>query len=112
MHLMKPEILSQSMGVTTLAHAMPDDRLVIETRQDVGPILDYCQRQRNDAVRSVLGRETREIAAIPINALEEIRQKYGLDWYDKSHRPAIMAHIKFGDYRKFLTTDAKLKRGV
>lgn len=107
-----PAILSHDplTGATTYGHAMPDDRLVIQTVRDVEPVLEYCKRQRNEGVKSVLGRETREIAAIPMEVLDGMKALFGLDWTNKAHRPAIMNHVKFGDFKQFLTTDARLKR--
>jgi len=88
-----------------------DDKVVIQTYQDVEPHLEYAAKcRRVDAEsRGAFGRrgELRRTMTIPFNVMLGVAQKLGIpagQIFDKEHQKRIMRELKSSEYKHFRTT--------
>jgi hypothetical protein len=68
-----------------------EDKLVIHTKQDVEPILDVAQRERNSGINDKVG-DLSKYAIIPAHVEVELRQK-GINIYDPRQTKELLRAI-------------------
>ncbi len=97
-------------GVAEYHHYEPlSDRTVIETVQDVAPILE-----RNKALQNADDRgwspsgELRRAATIPDVVILKWRNDYGIDVFDRNHWPAVKRLLNDPAWRHLRTAPGKL----
>ena len=84
-----------------------DGGIIVRTMQDVDPVLDHVKDIRND------GRNDKGIkqnwwayATVPGAVWLKWKSDYGVDIWNKDHRPAVFKLLN-GDYKNFKRTDLK-----
>lgn len=82
-------------GVETWADGDDNNRLQVHYRQDVKPLLDVTMAERNDGVSDKRWRQTGMAlyARIPPVTIMELRNKYGVDIFNKDHLARAMRLI-------------------
>lgn len=85
------------------------DRTVIETVQDVEPILERNKAlQSEDAGGWSPTRELRRAATIPDIVILKWRREEGIDVYDPDHWPAVKRKLNSSEYRWLRTAPGTL----
>ena len=111
LHLKKPgrkymkKLLSQNAdGSATVFHSQ-DNKIYLETVQDVQPILERNKRlQREYAEKRQTG-DYKHIACIPNTVLMEFKKKFNLDIWNKDDLPKIEKLLKSNEYKYLRTVD-------
>jgi len=80
------------------------DSIIIHTKQDTQPVLDYAKAQRNSGVNDKVG-EFAHYAIIPAIVQVQMRQK-GIDINNKRHYPRVFKEIET-NYQYLKTTNLK-----
>lgn len=82
-------------GVETWADADESNRLQVHYRQDVEPLLDVTRAERNDGLSDKRWRKTGMAlyARIPPVIIMELKNKYGIDIFQKDHLSRAMTLI-------------------
>ena len=84
-----------------------DDKLIMEHKQDVAPILENNKLRRlNTDGYSPTG-DTRFVGSIPMVVVEEW-MKEGINIFDPNDTPKIIQRLNDGDYAAFRTSEGKL----
>jgi hypothetical protein len=88
-----------------------DDKVLINTYQDVEPHLEYAAKlRRADAEeRGAFGkrRDYHHTMSVPFNIMLTVAQKLGIpagDIFDSAHSKRIMRELKSPEYKHFRTT--------
>jgi hypothetical protein len=93
---------------TRLSHSV--DELQIHYRQDVEPVLDLAQMERNSGVSDKMakqakwGEEIHLYARIPPVQILEMKHKFGVDIFKKDHLKRAFELINT-EYSKYKTTE-------
>ncbi len=99
-----------AIGLTEYHHyESVTDRTVIETVQDVEPILERNKAlQNDDAGGWSPTRELRRAATIPDIVILKWRREDGIDVYDPDHWPAVKRKLNSSEYRWLRTAPGTL----
>lgn len=98
------KIIQQSPDSALIWHE-EDDKVVIQETVDVSGVIDRVQRLRQaEAVRSTAFGDL--MAAIPVAAIQQWAQQFGLQWQDVANDDKLLDRC-IADYSKF-----KVKGGV
>lgn len=81
-----------------------DDKVIITTKQDLQPVLDYAKEERNSGINDKVG-DLAHYAVIPAWLEVELRAK-GINIYDKNNTPRLVKEIE-QNYPKFKCTNLK-----
>ena len=82
-----------------------EDGILIHTKQDVQPVLDWTAKQRNDTANDKgIKKGFWRYATIPAHAELEIKEKYGVSLYNKNATKDILKIIN-RDYPYLKTTN-------
>lgn len=86
------------------------DKIVIETRQDVTPILENNSRLRNEfqGFNKRGPVEFYRVASFPPVVVVDWMERYGLNVFNPDHHAAILKKLNDLDWRKIKTVDATL----
>jgi hypothetical protein len=85
------------------------DRTIIETVQDVTPILECNKALLNSDDRGwSLSRELRRAAAIPDIIVLKWRNDYGIDVFNRDHWPAVKRLLNDPEWRYLRTAPGRL----
>jgi hypothetical protein len=97
-------------GVAEYHHYDPaTDRTVIETVQDVAPILESNKAQQNADDRGWSAtREMRRAATIPDIVILKWRREYGVDVFNRDHWPAVKRLLNSSEWRHLRTAPGQL----
>lgn len=97
----------------TVAHEV-EDKLVIQTYQDVEPHLKICERERrvDREHRTAFGKrgELRRTMSVPNNIMMKVCQDLGIqpgDMFNPEFSRRIWAELKKPEYKYFRTTNDK-----
>ena len=104
-------ILSQENGITEIFHHDPyTDESIIETVEDVEPVLEMAKALRNneDYSKEGIKRDWWHIGHIPDSIILKMRVEDGVDIYDKNDWEAV-GKLLNDKYAHFKTTDGKHK---
>ena len=80
------------------------DTIIVHTKQDVQPVLDYAKAQRNSGVNDKVG-EFAHYAIIPATVQVQLKQK-GIDINNKNHTSKVIRQIET-NYKHLKTTNLK-----
>jgi hypothetical protein len=84
-------------------------RTIIETAQDVAPILERNKSLSTDDDRGwSSSRDFRRAAAIPDVIILKWRNEHGVDLFDRNHWPAVKRLLNDPDWRWLRTAPGKL----
>jgi hypothetical protein len=87
-----------------------DDFTVVES-QDVAPYLDANKAAYNDGTNGYTpSRELRHVAEIPFIVALEWMNKFGVNVFDKNHKPAVRRLLNSSDYLYLRTAPGQLQR--
>lgn len=105
---MRSRLLNARHGVEVWYHAQPDGTFVIETRQDVTPILE-----RNKALQSLgdgysPSRDIARVASIPIVVQYEWLRRYGVEVFNPDHEPWVRRLLNDSEWRYLRTSEIQL----
>lgn len=83
-----------------------DDRLVVTHEQDVEGILDMSHARAVDGEYSKRGikNDMWHYARVPNAIILEMKQKHGVDFFDRGHAKKVF-HLLNTEYARFKTTD-------
>lgn len=85
------------------------DKVSIETRQDVTPILELNKKLRNEfGGYNRKGVEWYQYASIPQVIIEKWRNELGVDVFDPDHAPAVRKLLNDPDWRYLRTTEGAI----
>jgi hypothetical protein len=85
------------------------DRTIIESVQDVAPILERNKALQNaDDQGWSPSREMRRAAAIPDIIILKWRSEEGIDVFDRNHWPAVKRKLNSSEYRYLRTAPGRL----
>ena len=74
------------------------DTCVIQRSENVAPLLEQNKRAQSEAREEVPGLGT-HMAAIPNAVIYEWLTKYGVNFWDKNHWPAVKQLLNSNEYR-------------
>lgn len=84
-------------GVWEITEDHPDGGLIIHTRQDIQPALDWAKKQRNNGHNDPGGRrdghDLKHYAVIPAHVIVALRNK-GIDVWNKHQTKAVIKEIE------------------
>lgn len=80
------------------------DSIIVHTKQDVQPVLDYAKEQRNSGVNDKVG-DFAHYAIMPATVVVALRQK-GIDIHNKNHTKKVIQEIE-QNYPHLKTTNLK-----
>lgn len=102
---MTKRLLSERHGVRTWYVPQTDGTFLIETEQDVAPHLDWNKALYNedDAGWFDRKREQRRVAHIPDVVIVKWLNDYGINVFDRDHRPAVTRLLNDPDWRYLRT---------
>lgn len=88
-------------GIAEYHHYDPSaDRTVIETVQDVAPIIELNKaRQNSDDGGWSISRELRRAATIPDIIILKWRNELGIDVFNRDHWPAVKRLLNSSEWR-------------
>lgn len=97
-------------GIVEYHHYDPlTDRTIIETRQDVVPILERNRRLQNDDDQGwSASRDLRRAATIPDIIILKWRSEYGIDVFNRDHWPAVKRLLNDPEWRYLRTAPGTL----
>jgi len=98
-------LLNRRAGLEVWYHEQPNGTFVIETRQDVAPILDRNKalQTHNDGFNRA--RDLARVASIPVVVQYEWLKRYGVNLYDPDHAPRVKRLLNDPEWR-YLRTSA------
>ena len=100
--------MRRPLGSGLFFHGRQDGRAVLETAQDVAPILDRNRALATDGDGYTPGREMRRAASIPLVVAEKWRNELGVDLLDPDHWPAVKRLLNDPDWRWLRTAPGRL----
>jgi hypothetical protein len=105
---MLSRVLSRRGPVETWYHEQPDGTFVIETRQDVAPIIE-----RNKALSAVddgfsPSRDVARVASIPIVVQYEWLKRYGINVFDRNDEKRVRRLLNDPEWRYLRTSEIYL----
>ena len=85
-----------------------DGKAVVETVQDVAPILERNRALATGGDRYSASRELRRVASIPLVVVQLWRDRYGIDLLDPDHWPAVKRLLGDPEWRHLRTAGGRL----
>lgn len=82
-----------------------DDKMVLTHTQDVTPIMERCKAWANKESKTDYGikNDMWHYARVPNTVIIEMKQKHGVDFFDKNDWPKVFSLLNT-EYRQFKTT--------
>ena len=80
------------------------DSIIVHTKQDVQPVLDYAKAQRNSGINDKVG-DFAHYAIMPATVIVALKQK-GIDIHNKNHTKRVIQEIET-NYKYLKTTNLK-----
>lgn len=97
-------------GITEYSYDESAEAVITKSTTNVGPILEIAKEMQNDGTQGWVSsrKEMRLAAVIPPEVVELWHQKYGIDFYNKDHKPAIKRLLNSSDWRWLRTNNSHL----
>lgn len=94
-------------GEETIFHRMHDGSWAIQTRADIGDVLDANKEQQNHGPRpgALQAPWLRHVARIPPVIIVKWLNEYGINFYDPDHEPAWRRLLNSNEWKWLKTTD-------
>jgi len=80
---------------------------VIETRQDVGDILDLNAKQKNDSSQGWAG-DMHHVGRVPLVLIEKWNEKYKCNVLKPENRHLLMIELRSSEYSKLRTKEGRI----
>lgn len=93
-------------GMTKLFHRLHDGDWAYQTIQDVEPIIEANKAAQNSGQKP--HSSMRRVASIPLVVLVEIEKKFGINYLNKDHMPALKKLLNSNEFRHFRTDNSVL----
>ena len=90
--------ISEAWGCERFFHDNDDGTFSIETRTDAKANIEHVKRLRESDEISA-SKEMVPVAHIPIGVMFEWLNKFGVDYWNIDHRPAVIRLLNDPDYR-------------
>jgi hypothetical protein len=105
----QPRLLGSRAGITTWYHPQHDGTFVIETRQDVEPILETNKATQIHHGKNTRGKDIFPAAKIPIVVQYEWLKRYGIrSVFDEEYWPLIRRLLNSNEWRYLRTSEIHL----
>lgn len=102
----QPRLLNKRPGgIEVWFHPQPDGTFVIETRQDVGDIIEFNKAVSVENGKSTRGRDMFPVAKIPVVVQYEWLKRYGVNIYDPEHEPQVRKLLDDPEWRYLRTSE-------
>jgi hypothetical protein len=95
-------------GITEYVHPKSEGGFLIESVQDVEPILERNKALQNHHDGYTPSRDFKHVACIPPIVELLWRSKYGVDVYDKNHQPAVRRLLNDPEWRYLRTSPGRI----
>ena len=106
---MTARVLSRRPGIETRYHKQSDGSIIIETVQDVEPILERNKKLAVEYGKNINSRTWFPVASIPVTIQYEWLKKYGIsNIFDEEYEPLIKRLLNSSDYRYLRTSEIVL----
>ncbi len=105
---MLSRMLSRRGPVETWYHAQPDRTFVIETRQDVRPILERNKTLQTANDGFDRRRDLARVASIPVVVQYEWLKRYGVNIFDPDQEKAVRRLLNDPEWRYLRTSEIHL----
>jgi len=100
------KILDKTLKTT--AKVDSEGNTLVNTYQDVEPVMEYCAnlRRADHEDRGSFGKrgELHRTMSVPMNIIMQICNDHGLDFFNPEHSKAILRILKGPDYAAFRTS--------
>ena len=97
---------------TTFKYDHSEDKVILNSVQDIEPILELNKKEQNNASMYGIGNtETlgmRKVASIPLVVIEKWKQELGVDIMNKNDWPKVKQLLNDPENRFFRTNESKL----
>jgi hypothetical protein len=100
--------VNRDAGTEKIFHRLHDGDWVVETRQDVRPILDFNKWSQNHNHGYSVDRSIRHVASIPLIIIEKWRNELGVDYWNPDHQDKVDALLNDPEWRWLRSTRATL----
>jgi hypothetical protein len=105
----QPRLLGSRAGITTWYHPQTDGTFVIETRQDVAPILETNKATQLHHGKNTHGKDIFPAAKIPVVIQYEWLKKYGItSVFDEEYWPLIRRLLNSNEWKYLRTSEIHL----
>jgi len=102
-------LLSRRAGIATWYHPQPDGTFVIETRQDVAPIIETNKATAIHNGKQTRGKSLFPVAKIPVVVQYEWLKRYGIrSVFDEEYEPLINRLLNSNEWRYLRTSEIYL----
>lgn len=105
---MLSRLLSRRGPVEVWHHSQADGTFVIETRQDVEPILERNRRLRTHDDGFTRSRDIARVASIPVVVQYEWLKRYGVNVFDPNQEKAVKRLLNDSEWRYLRTSEVYL----
>lgn len=93
-------------GVSKVFHRLHDGDWVYESIQDIQPILEANKAEQNSGHKP--NGTFRRVASIPLVTLLEIEKRFGINYLNKDHMPALKKLLNSNEFRHLRTDNSVL----
>ena len=96
---------------TTFKYDHSEDKAILNSVQDVAPILELNKKEQNNDSMYGIGENAagmRKVASIPLVVIEKWKQELGVDIMNKNDWPKIRQLLNDPENRFFRTNEGKL----
>jgi hypothetical protein len=104
----RTELLISRAGIQTYWHKDHDGQTIIETRQDVEPILELNKKKANENLKKTHGRDMFPVASIPVVIQYEWLKRYGVNIYDPDQEREVKRLLNDPEWRYLRTSEIYL----
>lgn len=104
----EPRLLGSRAGISTWYHPQTDGTFVIETKQDVEPILEWNKASAREVQKNTRGKYMAHVANIPITVQYEWIKRYGADPLDEENEPLLRRLLNDPEWRYLRTSELYL----
>jgi hypothetical protein len=102
---MRKRLLSTRAGIDTWYVPQSDGTFVIETTQDVAPIIERNKRAQVEFGKNTRGRDIFPVASVPVVVQYEWLTKHGVNLLDPEHEKAVKRLLNSSEYRYLKTSE-------
>lgn len=95
-----------SGAVETFEWDHSEDRAIIRRIEDVEPVIEANKREQNSGHNGYTpSKDMRKAATVPVGVIYEWLDKYGVNFFDRDHWPAVQRLLNSNEYRYLRTAE-------